>query len=134
EVLDLYVDMIRAAKRSIYIENQYFTSKTLSDALAERLAEPDGPEVIAVLRLSTQGWLEAPTMGTLRTVTLKKLRAADRHGRFHAYFPHIPGLKDGECCDLHSKLLVVDDQWLRIGSANFANRSMGLDTECDAAI
>jgi uncharacterized membrane protein YdjX (TVP38/TMEM64 family) len=26
---------------------------------------------------------------------------------------------------------VVDQQWLRIGSANFANRSMGLDSECD---
>lgn len=134
EVLQLYLDMIAAARRSIYIENQYFTSKSLGDALAARLAEPDGPEVIAVLRLSTQGWLEAPTMGTLRTVTLKKLRDADQHGRFHAYFPHIPGLPEGQCCDLHSKLLIVDDEYLRIGSANFSNRSMGLDTECDVAI
>ncbi len=134
EVLQLYLDMIASARRYIYIENQYFTSNALGDALAARLAEPDGPEVIAVLRLSTQGWLEAPTMGTLRTVTLKKLRDADRHGRFHAYFPHIPGLPEGECCDLHSKVMIVDDEWLRIGSANFANRSMGLDTECDVAI
>jgi phosphatidylserine/phosphatidylglycerophosphate/cardiolipin synthase-like enzyme/uncharacterized membrane protein YdjX (TVP38/TMEM64 family) len=134
EVLQLYLDMVAAAKRTIYIENQYFTSTALSDALVERLAEPDGPEVIAVLRLSTQGWLEAPTMGTLRTVMLKKLREADRYGRFHAYFPHIPGLPEGQCCDLHSKLLIVDDEYLRIGSANFSNRSMGLDTECDVAL
>jgi phosphatidylserine/phosphatidylglycerophosphate/cardiolipin synthase-like enzyme/uncharacterized membrane protein YdjX (TVP38/TMEM64 family) len=134
EVLQLYLDMIASAKRYIYIENQYFTSNALGDALAARLAEPNGPEVVAVLRLSTQGWLEAPTMGTLRTVTLKKLRDADRHGRFHAYYPHIPGLQEGHCCDLHSKLVIVDDEYLRIGSANFANRSMGLDTECDVAI
>jgi phospholipase D1/2 len=134
EVLQLYLDMVAAAKRTIYIENQYFTSTALSDALAARLAEPDGPEVIAVLRLSTQGWLEAPTMGTLRTVQLRKLRDADRHGRFNAYYPHIPGLPEGQCCDLHSKLLIVDDEYLRIGSANFSNRSMGLDTECDVAI
>jgi phospholipase D1/2 len=134
EVQELYLDMIARAKRTIYIENQYFTSNALGEALAARLAEEDGPEVIAVLRLSTQGWLEAPTMGTLRTVLLRKLRDADRHGRFHAYFPHIPGLPDGQCCDLHSKLMIVDDEVLRIGSANFANRSMGLDTECDAAI
>jgi phosphatidylserine/phosphatidylglycerophosphate/cardiolipin synthase-like enzyme/uncharacterized membrane protein YdjX (TVP38/TMEM64 family) len=134
EVLQLYLDMIAAAKRVIYIENQYFTSNALGEALALRLAEPDGPEVIAVLRLSTQGWLEAPTMGSLRTAMLKKLRDADRHGRFHAYFPHIPGLPEGQCCDLHSKLLIVDDEYLRIGSANFSNRSMGLDTECDVAI
>jgi phospholipase D1/2 len=134
EVQELYLDMIAAAKRTIYIENQYFTSKVLGDALAARLEEDDGPEVIAVLRLSTAGWLEAPTMGTLRTVLLKKLRDADRQGRFHAYYPHIPGLPDGQCCDLHSKLMIVDDEILRIGSANFANRSMGLDTECDAAL
>jgi uncharacterized membrane protein YdjX (TVP38/TMEM64 family) len=134
EVLQLYLDMIAAAKRTIYIENQYFTSNALGEALAKRLAEPDGPEVIAVLRLSTQGWLEAPTMGTLRTVMLKKLRDADRHGRFHAYYPHIPNLPEGQCCDLHSKLVIVDDEYLRIGSANFSNRSMGLDTECDVAI
>ena len=134
EVQALYLDMIAKAKKTIYIENQYFTSKSLGDALAARLAEEDGPEVIAVLRLSTQGWLEAPTMGTLRTVLLKKLVQADRHGRFHAYFPHIPGLREGQCCDLHSKLMIVDDEVMRIGSANFANRSMGLDTECDAAI
>ena len=134
EVQALYLDMIAKAKRTIYIENQYFTSNSLGEALAARLAEEDGPEIIAVLRLSTQGWLEAPTMGTLRTVLLKKLRDADRHGRFHAYFPHIPGLPDGQCCDLHSKLMIVDDEVLRIGSANFSNRSMGLDTECDAAI
>jgi uncharacterized membrane protein YdjX (TVP38/TMEM64 family) len=73
-------------------------------------------------------------MGTLRTVLLKKLRAADRHGRFHAYYPHIPGLPEGQCCDLHSKLMIVDEEVVRIGSANFSNRSMGLDTECDAAI
>ncbi len=134
EVQALYLDMIASAKQTIYIENQYFTSKVLGDALAARLAEDDGPEVIAVLRLSTQGWLEAPTMGTLRTVLLKQLRDADRHGRFHAYFPHIPGLPEGQCCDLHSKLMIVDDEIVRIGSANFSNRSMGLDTECDAAI
>jgi uncharacterized membrane protein YdjX (TVP38/TMEM64 family) len=134
EVLELYLDMIANAQRYIYIENQYFTSNALGDALAARLSEPHGPEIVAVLRLSTHGWLEAPTMGTLRTVTLKKLRDADRYGRFHAYYPHIPGLPEGECCDLHSKLMIADDEWLRIGSANFANRSMGLDTECDAVI
>jgi phosphatidylserine/phosphatidylglycerophosphate/cardiolipin synthase-like enzyme/uncharacterized membrane protein YdjX (TVP38/TMEM64 family) len=134
EVQELYLDMIASAKHTIYIENQYFTSKALGDALAARLEEEDGPEIIAVLRLSTSGWLEAPTMGSLRTVLLKKLRDADRHGRFHAYYPHIPGLPDGQCCDLHSKLMIVDDEVLRIGSANFSNRSMGLDTECDAAV
>ena len=31
-------------------------------------------------------------------------------------------------------MMAVDDEWLRIGSANINNRSMGVDTECDVAI
>jgi phosphatidylserine/phosphatidylglycerophosphate/cardiolipin synthase-like enzyme len=131
EVETLYLDMIAAAKHCIYIESQYFTAKVLGEALAARLAEPDGPEVVVVLRLGSSGWLEAPTMTALRTVLLQKLRAADTHGRFQAWYPDMPG-EDGY--DLHSKLMIVDDEWLRVGSANFANRSMGLDTECDLVI
>jgi phospholipase D1/2 len=130
EVESLYLDMIAAARRWIYIENQYFTARSLGDALAARLAEADGPQIIVVTRLSSNGWLEAPTMSALRTVLLRTLRAADVHGRFQAWFPTV----HGECCDVHSKLMLVDDQWLRVGSANFASRSMGLDTECDLVI
>ena len=35
---------------------------------------------------------------------------------------------------IHSKLIIVDDVFLRIGSSNLNNRSMGLDSECDLAI
>src|SRR5215813_3591929 len=70
-------------------------------------------------------------MEVLRTHNIRRLVAADRNGRFRVYYPYVPGLKDGTCVDIHSKVLVVDDEWLRIGSANICNRSMGLDTECD---
>jgi phosphatidylserine/phosphatidylglycerophosphate/cardiolipin synthase-like enzyme/uncharacterized membrane protein YdjX (TVP38/TMEM64 family) len=134
EVEALYLDMIRSAKRQIYIENQYFTAQRLGEALAARLMEPDGPEIVLVLRLLSHGWLEAQTMEVLRTSLIRRLREADRWGRFGVYFPHVPQLKEGTCVDVHSKIMVVDDRWLRIGSANFCNRSMGTDTECDLAI
>ena len=35
---------------------------------------------------------------------------------------------------VHSKVLVVDERLLRIGSSNLNNRSMGFDSECDVAI
>ncbi len=134
EVQALYLDMIAAARRYIYLENQYFTAQSLGEALAARLAEPQGPEVVVVLRLGSSGWLEARTMEALRTVLLHKLRAADRFGRLHACYPSTEGASTETCCDVHSKLMIVDDEWLRVGSANFANRSLGLDTECDLAI
>jgi len=134
EVETLYLDMIAAAKRSIYIENQYFTAEKIGAALAARLAEQDGPEVIIVLRELSHGWLEEVTMQTLRTRLIAQLRAADRYGRCRVLFPFIAGLAPGTCIDVHSKLIIVDDDYLRIGSANIANRSMGLDSECDLAI
>lgn len=134
EVEALYVDMIATARHSIYIENQYFTADKVGDALAARLSEPDGPEVIVVLRELSHGWLEELTMQTLRTKLIERLRAADLHGHFRIYYPFIEGLKSGICIDVHSKMMIVDDEILRIGSANLANRSMGLDTECDLTI
>jgi phospholipase D1/2 len=134
EVEALYLDMIASAKRRIYIENQYFTADKVGDALAARLAEPEGPEVIVVLRQLSHGWLEELTMQTLRTRLVKKLRDADQYQRFRTFYPFIGGLKEGTCIDVHSKMIVIDDDIVRIGSANLANRSMGLDTECDLTI
>jgi uncharacterized membrane protein YdjX (TVP38/TMEM64 family) len=126
--------MVAKAKRSIYIENQYFTSHRIGAALAARLEEADGPEIVVVSRLLSHGWLEEHTMHVLRTRLVKLLRAADKGGRFHIYYPHVPGLADGTCLDVHSKVMVVDDEWLRVGSANLCNRSMGMDTECDLTV
>ena len=134
DVETLFLDMIRAAKRTIYIENQYFTANRIGEALAARLAEDDGPEIVVISRCLSHGWLEEMTMHVLRTRLVKTLQDADRHGRFHIYYPHMPGLADGTCVDVHSKVMVIDDAWLRVGSSNISNRSMGLDTECDAVI
>jgi uncharacterized membrane protein YdjX (TVP38/TMEM64 family) len=72
-------------------------------------------------------------MGVLRARLFDRLRSADGFGRLHVYHPTVPDLGDGRV-NVHSKVLVVDDAHLRIGSANLSNRSMGLDTECDLAL
>jgi phospholipase D1/2 len=134
EVEKLYLDMIAAARRTIYIENQYFTAPRIGAALEKRLAEPDGPEIVLVLRLLSHGWLEEATMHVLRTRLIQRLEQADRHGRFRVYYPHIPGLPEGCCLDVHSKVMMIDDAVLRIGSSNLSNRSMAFDTECDLVV
>ena len=130
----LYLEMIRRARRYIYIENQYFTSHRVGEELRKRLAEPDGPEIVLATRLLSHGWLEEMTMSVLRTKLVRELREADKHKRFTAVCPYIEGLKEGTCIDLHSKVMIVDDEWLRIGSSNISNRSMGVDTECDVVV
>jgi uncharacterized membrane protein YdjX (TVP38/TMEM64 family)/phosphatidylserine/phosphatidylglycerophosphate/cardiolipin synthase-like enzyme len=133
EVLALHRDAIASARRDLYFENQYLTADAIAAALAERLAAEDGPQVALVSRRSESGWLEEATMGALRGRFHARLRAADGHGRYGLYCPQVPGLGE-DCVNVHSKLFVVDDALLSIGSANLANRSMLLDTECAIAI
>jgi phospholipase D1/2 len=133
EVEQLYVDALRAARRFVYIENQYLTAAQVGTVLQERLEEEDGPEIVIVNPNHCGGWLEESTMGVLRARLLQRLRAADRQGRLRVYHPYVPGL-DGKRFTVHGKVMVVDDAFLRIGSSNLNNRSMGLDTECDLAI
>ena len=134
EVEALYVDAIGAARRWLYVENQYLTSTVVGDALCARLGEADGPEVVILQPRHCEGWLEQSTMGILRARLAERLRAADRHGRLRLYYPDVPGLADGQRLTVHAKVLVVDDRLVRVGSANLNNRSMGLDSECDLAV
>ncbi|MDN5850323.1 MAG: VTT domain-containing protein [Nitrococcus sp.] len=94
------------------------------------MSEHDGPEIVMVLPENTDGWLSQNTMDILRERLFKRLQAADHYNRLRLYSPRIPGL-DGQCVNVHSKVIVIDDELVRVGSANLNNRSMGLDTECD---
>lgn len=134
EIRHLYVDAIAAAKRSMYLENQYFSSSVVGAAIEARLGEPGAPEVVVVSRLTEEGWLEARTMGVLRGLLHRRLREADVHGRYRLLYPEVPGLERPDLLNVHSKVIVVDDEMCSVGSANFNNRSMGFDTECNIAI
>ena len=131
EIEQLYVDLIGAAQRWIYAESQYFASRRIARAIAKRLVEPDGPEVVLINPHTSEGWLEPIAMDTARAQLTKALRRCDHHDRLRLYHPQTVG---GTPIYVHAKILIVDDCWLRIGSSNMNNRSMRLDTECDVTI
>lgn len=126
----LTLALIAEAKTSIYLENQYFTAPAVAEALAARLAEPKGPEIILISTGRSPSWFDRLTMDRARAVQLWRLRAADIFGRLRAWYPRAA---DGQRLIVHSKVMVVDDRVARIGSANLNNRSTGFDTECDIA-
>lgn len=131
EIEQLYFDCIKAARRFVYIENQYFTSAKLAAAIAARLEEENPPEFILVMPKTADGWLEQMAMDGAR-VKLVRMIAKARYGdRLQVYFPCTT---DGEPIYVHAKTLVVDDRLIRIGSSNMNNRSLGLDSECDVTI
>ena len=131
EIEQLYVDMIARAKHFIYADNQYFASRRIAEALAMRLTERDGPEVVIINPISADGWLQEAVMGSARAALFFALTHLDKFDRFQIYTPVTEG---GMPIYVHSKLMIVDDRILRVGSSNMNNRSMGLDSECDIAL
>jgi phosphatidylserine/phosphatidylglycerophosphate/cardiolipin synthase-like enzyme len=129
EALDLAA--IGAARSVIYMENQYFASRSIAVAIAARLREEEGPEVVIVLPRSSESRLEIESMDSARQRLVRLLRKSDLHGRLGVYWP---AAGRGVSVYIHSKIIVVDDRLLRIGSSNFNNRSLGFDSECDIAI
>ncbi|WP_184467791.1 phospholipase D-like domain-containing protein [Rhizobium esperanzae] len=131
------LDIISRARRQLYIEAQYLASFRVADAIAARLREDDGPEVVVICTRSSHGLIEKLVMGSNRDRLIRRLKRADRADRLRVYYPVVPGPvpmpgKDsGVEVLIHSKLILADDALVRIGSSNLNNRSEGLDCECD---
>ena len=133
EVEALFFDSIDHAERSIYIETQYLTSARFADRLVARMREKPELEVVVVVPKFAHSWLEQQTMqaGLLRS--MHALTGAGLSKRVRLLYPQVT--KGDYTIDtmVHSKVMVVDDALIRVGSANLNNRSLGLDTECDLA-
>jgi phosphatidylserine/phosphatidylglycerophosphate/cardiolipin synthase-like enzyme len=131
EIGALALEAIAAAKDLIYLENQYFTWPLAVEALAARLAEPSGPEVVLICSGHSPSYFDRITMDRARSTALWRLKSSDVFGRFHAYAPYAA---HGAPIIAHAKVMAIDDRLLRISSANLNNRSHGFDTECELAI
>jgi len=131
EIERLSLDLIAGARRFIYAENQYFASRRIGEAIAARMAEPDGPEIVLVAPEKADGWLEQTAMDSARARLWEAIGKVDTRRRFRIYHPCTGA---GAPIYVHAKIMVVDDLVLRVGSSNWNNRSLRLDTECDATI
>ncbi|MGA0605093.1 phospholipase D-like domain-containing protein [Phenylobacterium sp. VNQ135] len=131
EIKALTLRCIAEARDIIYLENQYMTSPLVTEALAARLGEPDGPEVVLITTGRSPSWFDQLTMDRARGAMIWRLRAADIFGRFRAFYPQTSG---GTNIIVHSKVSIFDDRIVRVGSANLNNRSFGFDTEIELGV
>lgn len=134
EVQQLFCDSIGAAENTIYIENQFLSSIPMATALAKRLRERPQLEVVIITPASHASWLEASSMRNGRLRFMQELQQDDIAERVRILSPEVRDGSRAMHVMVHSKLMIVDDRLLRVGSANLNNRSMGTDTECDVVI
>jgi len=133
EVEVINLDVLRAAKSLIYIEQQYYTIPAINEILCEHLERDNGPEIIIVMNDVSSGWIEQKAMFGNRDSLFTLLRRANRFGRLRTVTP-VCQLNPLVKIKVHSKVTIVDDRYLRIGSSNFNHRSLGFDTECDIIV
>lgn len=138
EIKALYGDAINAAEQLIYMENQYFSSQSVYEALIRRMShrERSRLQVAIILPERSHAITEEIAHGVAQTRILASLRElAIREGHsLGIYFTRSQTDDVRQVSTyIHSKLILVDDRFLSVGSANTTNRSMGLDTEMNVS-
>ena len=136
EIRTLLVRAFDAAERLVYVETQYFSSRLLCEALVRRMRQARRPNLDIVLLVNerAEAVKEEIAVGLRQVQIVADLRrtAAETGHAFNAYF----SLADGrarKATYIHSKLMIVDDRFLTVGSANFTNRSLGVDSEINVS-
>lgn len=133
EVARLFEASINAASRFIYIENQFTSATEIAEMLAQRMADVPSLRVLIVTPKAHSSWLESQAMQGGRGGFMDPFVAAGVADRLRILYPAVADEESSAAVMIHSKVMIVDDGFLRIGSANLNNRSMGADTECDLA-
>lgn len=134
EVIRLFKASIRRANRFIYIENQFTSAPDIARVLAQRMVDVPSLQVLIVTPRSHSSWFESQAMQGGRGGFVAPFVAAGVTDRLRIVYPATDGSPSGPAAVMvHSKVMIVDDDFLRIGSANINNRSMGADSECDLA-
>ncbi len=142
-ILAWYTNTIRKAKAIIYIENQFpFQNEFITRILCKRLKEQKNLRVIIV------GPMEPNLPGLIGSILsktsvndvnkhLKRIRDAGDSGRRVGTYSLISQDKKTKKLRqiyVHSKLLIVDDKWITIGSANTDKNGFKDSTEVNIGI
>jgi phospholipase D1/2 len=138
EIQALFERAIAGAERLIYIETQYFTSKALAEAIYRRLADPTRSklQLVIVMPDGADSPKEDFVLGNRQRRVRRFIADAARHHGHRFTLLMSSESTESDACPatfIHSKLMIVDDEFVTIGSANFTNRSLRIDRELNAA-
>jgi cardiolipin synthase len=124
-----YCVAIKAARRSIYIENQYVEVPEIVDCLRRALER--GVEVILLMPSKPDVSLQVPPV---RRAFLNARTELGTYGNF--MLAGIAGVGTDahrKSIYVHSKLMLVDDEWATVGSCNLHRFSLFGNGEVNAA-
>ncbi len=133
-ILDVYLRAIAAARRLVYIEDQFFRSTRVSDALADALGTWPDLEVVVV---TVQTFADSVLQSGWTSDCFRRIQA--RRPGFELYtlvvteVDEVPVVHRREV-DIHAKLMMVDDVFLTLGSCNIHDRGFEMEAEINLAV
>ena len=125
-ILESYVGALRSAERFVYLENQFLWSPEVVSVLADKLRNPPSDDFRVVVLLPARANDGADIS---RGQVAALIHAADETTRFLACTIYARSRNLRDPVYVHSKIGIVDDRWLTVGSANLNAHSLFNDTE-----
>lgn len=138
EIEELLLRVVEQAEHTIYLENQYFTSKAFVKALIARMQAEQRPKLFVAIVLPEGGHSkkEELVLGGRQRLMLWLVRElASSYGHELRVLKSCGRDESGQAIAtyIHSKVMIVDDRFVSIGSANLMNRSMRVDHELNVS-
>jgi phosphatidylserine/phosphatidylglycerophosphate/cardiolipin synthase-like enzyme len=117
-ILGSYLDAIGSARSFVYLENQYLTSERMVEAVLDAVDRTPRLQVIWVLNEH----MDVPGYDRWQEIRVRQLD----HPRIGIFTLATPPVFEGGLRPIyvHSKLGIVDDEWLTVGSANLDTISL----------
>lgn len=138
---ETWFNAVRQAERYIFIEDQYFRVPMLIDAIVARMQER--PELrLFVITKQVSASTDPGCAPTARMDAAFRYRFFNRYALVQLRSFDVTGATvaidetdaDFTDIDVHSKMLIVDDVFMSVGSANKNNRGILYEAEMNAAV
>ncbi len=133
-ILDTHLRAIEKARKLIYIDDQYFRSTLVSNAIADAVRRWPELNVVAV---TNQNKADSVVGGSWARACFERIQGRKEDFRLYAlkcWEVDAKGKGHLVEVDNHSKLLIVDDRFMSIGSCNVNDRGFEYEGELNLAI
>lgn len=137
-ILDTYRRAIRNARRYIYIENQYFRGELIGRELARAVAKNPRLRLAVVVKPINDGkvsWLDPSGYWTaFAQDAVREVRPDFHLTELVSFGRDSAGRPVRTSVDVHAKVMVIDDVWVTIGSANINDRGFRTEAEINTVL
>jgi phosphatidylserine/phosphatidylglycerophosphate/cardiolipin synthase-like enzyme len=131
-IFKAYKKAILNARVYIYIEDQYFVNYEIAGTILELLERGFMGKIIVVIPMEPDSFRDAFWFHRRKIINMIKQKY---HLNFEVYYlTNRANPEDRKDIYVHAKMMIVDDIWAIISSANINRRSMTHDSEIGVAV